>query len=49
MGNQTIGMFLIGIALGLYMPGLPAPLDLINPYVGFGLIVVAVVLFVKGE
>ena len=49
MASQSVGMFLIGIAVGLYMRGLPVPLDFLNPYFGIALLIVAVILFVKGD
>ena len=50
MSNGTaVGMFLIGIAVGLYMPGLPSPVNILQPYIGLVLIVVGVILFIKGN
>lgn len=43
----TIGMFFIGLAVGLYFPAFPAPLSIINPYLGIIFLVVAVILLVR--
>ena len=44
----TVGLFLIGIAVGMYLPAFPAPLSALQPYVGIVLLAVAVFLLVKG-
>ncbi|MFA4906817.1 MAG: hypothetical protein WC602_00915 [archaeon] len=45
--NSMVGMFLIGIAIGLYLPKFPQPLDLLNTYFGLVLIIIAIILLVK--
>ncbi len=45
--NVAIGLFLIGVALGWYMPNFPAPLQFLNIYLGIVLIIIAIILFVK--
>ncbi len=45
--NQLVGMLLLGIAIGQYIPSLPEPANAIQPYLGLILIVLAIVLFVK--
>ena len=46
--NKALGLFLIGIALGMLIPSLPEPVAVLNPYLTFIFIVVAIVVFVKG-
>ena len=45
---QMVGMLLLVIAIGQYIPAFPAPADVIQPYMGLILIVFAIVLFIKG-
>jgi hypothetical protein len=45
--NTTISFFLIGLALGLYLPAFQAPVEFLNTYLGLLLIVIAVIIFVK--
>jgi len=45
--NGSIGFFLIGMALGLYLPSFQAPVEFLNIYLGLLLIVIAVIIFVK--
>ena len=46
--NALVGMFLIGVAIGVYLPNFPAPAEFLNTYLGIILVLLAVVLFVKG-
>ncbi len=46
-GKQSVGMLLIGAAIGLYLPKFPAPLDFLNVYLGIILLVVAIVLIIR--
>jgi len=46
--TKTAAMFLIGIGVGQYLPGLPAPLNVVNQYLGIIFIVIGVVLLIKG-
>jgi len=45
--NQLVGMLLLGMAIGSYLPDFPAPIEKANPYIGVILLVIAVILFVK--
>ncbi len=45
--NQLVGMLLLGMAIGTYLPDFPEPLAKINPFLGIILLVIAVILFVK--
>lgn len=45
--NGAVGFFLIGMALGLYLPSFQEPVYFLNTYLGLLLIVVAVIIFVK--
>ncbi|HIH21503.1 MAG: hypothetical protein J4478_05310 [Candidatus Diapherotrites archaeon] len=45
--NTSISFFLIGMALGLYLPIFEAPVEFLNTYLGLLLIVVAIIIFVK--
>lgn len=44
---QVAGMFLIGIGVGLYIPGLPAPVNIINPYLGLVFVILGVIAFLR--
>ncbi len=46
MGNEA-GLFLIGLGVGSYIPSLPAPLDVIQPFLGLIVILIGVLLMVK--
>lgn len=45
--NALITFFLIGIALGLYLPAFAAPVEFLNTFLGLLLIVVAIIIYVK--
>jgi len=45
--KQLVGMLLLGIAIGQYIPDLPEPANTIQPYLGLILIVLAIILFIK--
>ncbi len=45
--NGLVGMFLIGMAIGVYLPAFPEPVAFLNTYLGIILIILAIVLFVK--
>lgn len=48
MDNSTIGLFMFGIAIGLFMPGFPAPLNFVShALLGVILLIVGVILFLK--
>lgn len=48
MDNSTIGLFLFGISIGLFMPGFPAPVDFISHTIlGLVLLVIGVIIFMK--
>ena len=47
-GGVLLVLILIGIALGMLIPPLPEPVAVLNPYLTFIFIVVAIVVFVKG-
>ena len=46
--NHNLGILFIGVGIGRYIPGLPAPIDLINPYIGLIFLILGVVLVMKG-
>jgi len=46
--NLMAGMLFIGMAIGTYIPVLPAPLDIINPFLGLIFLIVGVIFFIKG-
>ena len=46
--KMAVGMFFIGISVGMYLPALPEPLGMLNPYLGIAFLVVAVALMIKG-
>ena len=46
--RQAVGMLLLGMAIGSYLPNLPDPVSVINPYLGLIFLVLAVILFIKG-
>ena len=47
MSNQLVGMLLLGMAIGMYVPVLPEPVGQFQRYVGIVLIVLSVMLFMK--
>lgn len=47
MSNQLVGMLLLGMAIGMYIPVLPDPVGQFQKYVGLVLIVLSVLLFMK--
>jgi hypothetical protein len=49
MGDQHgLGMLFIGVAIGVIIPNLPAPLQIIQPFVWLIFFVIGVVLLIKG-
>ena len=49
MGEQHgLGMLFIGVAIGAIIPKLPAPLELLQPFVWLIFFIVGVFLLVKG-
>ena len=48
MDNKSVGLFLIGIALGMLLPALPEPANMVIPYLPYVFIVIAIVVLVKG-
>ncbi|MBU0662467.1 MAG: hypothetical protein ABH854_00830 [Candidatus Diapherotrites archaeon] len=47
MDGKIIGMFLIGAALGIFMPSLPAPLNGFSPYIGIIFLAIGLYFFIK--
>ncbi|MBS3057475.1 MAG: hypothetical protein J4415_02495 [Candidatus Diapherotrites archaeon] len=45
---HAVGMFLIGLGVGTYLPEFPAPINIINPYFGLILMVIGIVVFLRG-
>lgn len=48
MDNKAIGLFLIGMTVGMLLPSIPAPADQINPFLPFVFIIVGIIVLVKG-
>lgn len=48
LANREIGMLLLGVTVGKIIPSLPAPLDIINPYLWVVFLVVGLFLLVRG-
>lgn len=46
MGSEA-GLFLIGIGVGLYVPAMPKPIDVIQPFLGLIIILIGVMLLIK--
>jgi hypothetical protein len=46
-GNQLVGMFLLGIAIGQYLPSFPEPLGMFQQYLGVALVIIAIIFFVR--
>lgn len=50
--NQLVGMLLLGLSIGAFIPRvLPPPGDVLNPFMpflGFLFLAVAIIMFVKG-
>lgn len=47
MENKAIGLFLIGIALGRLLPALPEPAVVVDPFLPFIFIAIAIVFLIK--
>jgi len=43
-----VGMLILGVAVGKYLTVLPAPLAIIDPYITYILVGLAIVIFIKG-
>jgi len=48
MSNEA-GLFLIGMGVGTYMPLLPPPLNLVQPFLGLILVIIGVLLMIKNK
>ncbi|MFH1255944.1 MAG: hypothetical protein V1494_01495 [Candidatus Diapherotrites archaeon] len=48
MAQMSLGMLMLGIAIGLFIPEIPEPFALLNPYLGFVFLLIGIVLFIKG-
>jgi len=46
MTNEA-GLFLIGLGVGMYVPTLPKPMDVIQPFLGLIVILIGVLLMIK--
>ncbi len=46
--NHSTALFILGVALGKFLPTLPEPVAFVNQYVPAALILIAVYLFIKG-
>ena len=46
--NHNLGILLLGIGIGRYIPSLPEPLGFINPFIGLIFILLGVILVMKG-
>lgn len=46
--KQLVGMLLLGMAIGTYLPPLPEPASIIAPYLGLIFLVLGVAMFIKG-
>jgi len=45
--NAEAGLFLIGLGVGTYIPTLPKPINVIQPFLGLVIILVGVLLLIK--
>jgi hypothetical protein len=48
-GKFHIGLFLIGIGLGIALPSLPKEIAFLNPWVWIVFIVIGIILIIKGN
>ncbi|MBN1160307.1 MAG: hypothetical protein JXA43_03735 [Candidatus Diapherotrites archaeon] len=46
---QLIGFLLLGMGVGRYIPGLPEPLNVINPWIGIILIIIGIFFLIKNS
>lgn len=44
--SETAGMILIGIGIGKYIPNLPVPLDVVDPFAGLILLGIGIALLI---
>lgn len=49
MTKQLASGILLGIGIGTYIPSLPAPLSIINNYLGLILIIIGLILLIKSK
>ncbi len=49
MAQSLASGILIGIGIGMYLPSLPAPLDVINIYLGLILIIIGLIVLIKSK
>jgi hypothetical protein len=45
--NAEAGLFLIGLGIGMYVPTLPKPISVIQPFLGMIVILLGVLLLIK--
>ncbi len=45
--NNEAGLFLIGLGVGMYIPVLPKPINVIQPFLGLIVILIGVLLMIK--
>lgn len=45
--NAEAGLFLIGLGVGMYVPTLPKPINVIQPFMGLIVILLGVLLLIK--
>lgn len=45
--NNEAGLFLIGLGVGMYIPMLPKPVDVIQPFLGLIIILIGVLFMIK--
>jgi Kef-type K+ transport system membrane component KefB len=48
-GKFHIGLFFIGVGLGMALPSLPKELAFLNPYLWIVFIVIGILLIIKGS
>jgi hypothetical protein len=49
MTQSLASGILIGIGIGTYLPSLPAPLNIINTYLGLILIIIGLILLIRSK
>jgi hypothetical protein len=49
MSKELASGIFIGIGIGTYIPSLPAPLSMINSYIGLILIIIGIILLLKSK
>jgi len=46
---DEVGLFMIGIGVGLYIPNLPDPVTILQPFLGLIFVIIGILLMLRGK